>query len=147
MMTLEDQIGFVRKLRKALSNVEVMEVIVKKQSVEMLMCIESSLENSYDFKFKSVRLKLVELICLFYGCTPEELTGIAKHQAIVNARKAYASIARFKLHDGLAKIGKDLNRDHSVISSLLVRVADDEFLNNYNARVIKQIEEQLFKPE
>lgn len=146
MTTLDEQVSFVRKLRTELAKPRVTHVRVKKNQLELLMAIEKSVETTYELKHKSVRVRLVRLICLFYECTHEQLVGEKKNQAIVNARKAYACIARHTLHDGLAKIGEALKRDHSVIINLLERAEDDAFMKKYNTTVIKQIEQQLLNP-
>jgi chromosomal replication initiation ATPase DnaA len=91
-----------------------------------------------------VRPRLKKLVCREYKCTEEELLDKSKKRHLVDARKAYVSIARYGLKDSLPKIGQMLGRDHTTIMNLINRVADDEFLKSPNVAVVKKIKEELF---
>ncbi len=91
------------------------------------------------------RWLIMQRVCDLFGITATQMRSTSKKSEIFHARMVYAYLVRKHLKDTVVRIGEDLNRDHSSVCSMIMRMEDFIFTKDVIAKDTKMIELELFK--
>ncbi len=89
------------------------------------------------------RNHILELVCIEFGVTLNDLKGKKKLAVLADARKAYAYLMRKHTNETLQRIGAEINRDHPNIIHIIVRVEELISVGDLIKEQIENIEKQL----
>lgn len=93
------------------------------------------------------REAIMKLVCDAFGLTTEGLKGASRKREFHNARCVYSYLTKHLLGDTYARIGFELNRDHTTALYQVQSMNDLIFIKDPTAITLKKIEHELLQKQ